>query len=332
MNTRSTKFSHHIRTLLSCSIAATGVVAMPAMASGVQAGTVIRNVASATFNDGAATRTINSNPVDLRVDEVLDVTVTARDSGDANVTAGAIGQVRAFTITNTGNGPEIFGLIGTGAVSGNGFDPSITAITIDTNGNGQYDPGVDQPLPADGTGPSLNPDQAMTVFVIGSIPVGSADGKRGDVRLTATAVTGSGAPGTIFAGKGSGGGDAIVGATHAQANAASGFAVHAATLTLVKSATVSDPYGGTRAVPGSLIAYKLVASVAGGGSLSNLHVTDTIPTGTAYQPGTLILDATALTDGADADSGVASSAGIDVTLGTQPAGATHTITFTVKIN
>jgi uncharacterized repeat protein (TIGR01451 family) len=332
MNTRSTKFAHHVRAVLACGVAATGVVAAPAMASGVQAGTVIRNIASATFNDGSGARTINSNPVDLRVDEVLGVTVAARDSGDADVAAGATGQVRAFTLTNTGNGPEPFALVAIGAVAGNTFDPTITAIVLDTNGNGQYDPGVDQPLAADGTSPSLNPDQAVTLFVVGSIPAGSTDGKRGDVRLTATAVTGSGAPGTVFAGKGSGGGDAIVGATHAQANASSGFVVHVATLSLVKSATVTDPYGGTRAVPGSLITYKLVASVAGGGSLSNLHVTDTIPDGTAYQPGQLTLDAAALTDAADADGGVGSSTGIDVTLGTQPAGATHTITFTVKIN
>lgn len=308
------------------------MLAMPAAASGVQAGTVIHNVASATYDDGHGSKTINSNAVDLTVDEVLDVTLVSRDLGDATVSAGATGQVRAFTVTNAGNGPEAFVLAATGTVTGNDFDPTISSIVIDSNGNGQYDPGVDQPLAANGEGPSLNPDQAITVFVISAIPASAAEGKRGEVRLTATAVTGSGNPGTVFAGKGTGGGDAIVGATHAQANATSGFVIQGAALTLVKSAIVADPYGGSRAVPGALITYKLIATVTGNGGLSNLHVTDAIPAGTAYQPGTLTLDGAALTDAADGDAGVAASTGVDVTLGTQAAGAAHTITFTVKIN
>ncbi len=332
MNTRSTNFGHHVRLVLTAGAAVTTVTSAPAMASGVHAGTVIRNVASATFDDGGGTRTISSNPVDLQVDEVLDVTVVARDTGDANTAPGATGQVRTFTVTNAGNGPEAFNLAALGTVTGNDFDPAVTAIVVDTNGNGQYDPGVDQPLAANGISASLDPDQATTVFVVSTIPATAANGKRGDVKLTASAVTGTGAPGTVFAGKGSGGGDAIVGATRAQADAKSGFVVQAASFSLVKSATVADPWGGTRAVPGSLITYRLAANVGGAGSLSNLHVTDAFPEGTTYQPGSLALDGTALTDGADSDAGTASSTGIDVSLGTQPAGAAHSVTFTVKIN
>lgn len=332
MNTRSTIFGHHVRVLLACGAAGAAFAAAPAMASGVHAGTIIRNTASATYDDGSGPKTVTSNSVDLQVDEVLDVTVVARDAGDASAAAGATGQVRAFTVTNLGNGPEAFTLAGIGAVTGNDFDPSVTSIAIDTNGNGQYDPGVDQPLAANGESPSLDPDQAITVFVVSTIPAGATNGKRGDVKLTATATTGSGTPGTVFAGKGSGGGDAIVGATHAQADAKSGFVIQAASLTLAKTATVVDPWGGTRAVPGSLITYRLAATVGGAGSLANLHVTDAIPAGTTYQPGTLVLDSTTLTDGADADAGTASSTGIDVSLGTQPAGAAHNVTFTVKIN
>jgi uncharacterized repeat protein (TIGR01451 family) len=311
---------------------AVAMFATPALASGVQAGTMIHNVASASFDDGGGTKTITSNAVDLRVDEVLDVTVVAKDAGDASVNAGATSQVRAFTVTNAGNGPEVFALTAIGTVSGNDFNPAIAAIAVDTNGNGIYDAGVDQLVAANGVSPSLNPDTAITVFVISTIPTSAADGKRGEVKLTATAETGTGTPGTVFATKGSGGGDAIVGATHAQASAAEGFVIHAATLTLVKSATVTDPYGGTRAVPGSLITYQLVATVAGSGALTALHVTDPIPTGTTYQAGTLKLDGTALSDPADADAGTASSSGIDVSLGNQAAGAAHTVIFTVKIN
>ena len=318
--------------LLAGAAAVACLTASPAAASGVRAGTVIRNVATATFDDGGGNKTITSNPVDLKVDEVLDVTVVSRDSGYASVNGGSAAQVRTFTMTNAGNGQEAFSLAGVGAVSGNDFDPTVTSVAIDTNGNGTYDPGVDQIVAAGATSPLLDPDAAITVFIISDIPAGAADGKHGNVKLTATAATGTGTPGTVFAGQGTGGGDAIVGATHAQANATGGFVVQAASLALAKSATVVDPYGGTRAVPGSLVTYKLTATVGGSGSIANLHLTDAIPAGTVYQSGSLTLDGATLTDAADADAGVVSATGVDVALGTQAGGASHAVTFTVKIN
>ncbi|MDB5678501.1 hypothetical protein [Sphingomonas bacterium] len=333
MNTQPTLFGHHLPLLLAGAAAVTCIAASPAAASGVRAGTVIRNVATATFDDGGGTRTVNSNSVDLTVEEVLDVTVASRDSGYASVSPGGTGQIRSFTLTNAGNGQEAFSLAGVGAVSGNDFGPAVTSIAIDTNGNGIYDAGVDQVIAAGATSPLLDPDAAITVFVLSTIPAGAGDGKHGQVRLTATAATGTGAPGTVFTGQGTGGGDAIVGATHAQANATGGFVVQAATLALVKTATVADPYGGTRAVPGALITYRLVATVGGSGSLAGVHLKDAIPDGSMYQLGSLTLDGAALTDAPDADAGVAANAtGIDVTLGTQAAGANHAVTFIVKIN
>src|SRR5438128_1846407 len=116
--------------LLAGAAAVLCLTALPAAASGVRAGTVIRNVASATFDDGTGPKTVVSNNVDLKVDEVLDVTVVSRDSGYANVNAGATGQVRTFTVTNVGNGQEAFSLAGFGNVGGNDFDPTITKIAI----------------------------------------------------------------------------------------------------------------------------------------------------------------------------------------------------------
>ena len=324
------------RFLFSASLApmlAAGLWAAPATASGVLAGTLVRNTAQASYDDGRGqVTTINSNTVEFRVDEVLDVAVAARDAGDATVAAGATGQLRIFTVTNAGNGAEAFRLVATGAVSGNGFDPAVTAIVLDTNGNGVYDPGVDLPVSADGTIAPLDPDQAVTVFVIASVPGDAGDGRRGALSLSALARTGSGAPGTVFAGQGFGGGDAIVGATRATALGQGGFVVQRATVALVKSATVLDPFGGTRTVPGSLITYRIEASVSGSGAVSGLRVTDGIPAGTTYRAGTLTLDGAALSDAADGDAGQASAAGVDATLGTQAAGQTHAVQFTVTVN
>ena len=125
------------------------LIATPAFAEGTRAGSLINNTATATFDNGGTPTTVNSNTVTLKVDEVLDVAVAARDGGDATVAAGSTGNVRSFTLTNTGNGAEAFVLSAVGQVGGNQFDPAITGIAVDLNGNGVYDAGTDQ-LVADG--------------------------------------------------------------------------------------------------------------------------------------------------------------------------------------
>jgi uncharacterized repeat protein (TIGR01451 family) len=85
-------------------------------------------------------------------------------------------------------------------------------------------------------------------------------------------------------------------------------------------------------VPCSVVTYSLAAKVTGSGSLEGLHVVDTIPDGTTYVPGSLKLDATALTDAADGDVGTGGASGIDVTLGKITGGTTKTVVFAVKIN
>jgi len=307
------------------------IVVTPASAKGVRAGSIVANTATATYDIGTTSTTINSNTVSMRVDEVLDVTVASRDANDAGVAADAKNQVRTFTVTNAGNGPEAFNLSAL-AVNGNAFNPSVTTIAIDTNGDGIYEAGTDILVANGNAGPVLEPDASYTVLVLSDIPATAADASRGEVRLSALAVTGSGDPGTVFAGKGVNGGDAVVGATRANADAKGGFIVAKATVVLTKSATVVDPFGGTRGLPGAAITYHLVAAVSGGVSVGNLHVVDTIPDGTTYQAGTLTLDGTALTDAADSDAGAASTSGINVGLGTQAPGTSRTVTFTVKIN
>lgn len=307
------------------------IVATPAHAKGVRAGSIVTNTATATYEVGTTTTTINSNTVSMRVDEVLDVAVASRDANDAGVSADAKAQLRTFTVTNAGNGPEAFNLSAV-AVNGNAFNPAVTIVAIDTNGDGIYEAGTDLLVTNGNAGPVLEPDASYTVLVLSDIPATAADASRGEVRLSALAVTGSGDPGTVFAGKGVNGGDAIVGATRANADAKSGFIVAKATVVLTKSATVVDPFGGTRGLPGAAITYHLVAAVSGSVSVANVHVADTIPDGTTYQSGSLTLDGTALTDAADGDAGSASTSGISVGLGTQAPGTSRTVTFTVKIN
>lgn len=313
-------------------VIAMALLAMPqaAQAAGVTAGTLIENTATATYTSGSASGTVQSNTVTVRVDELLDVAVAGLTSAPAPIGSGTV--VLAYSVTNTGNGPEAFNLAANPAVAGNQFDATVQQIVIDTNGNGTYDPGVDQVLPAGSATPAIPADGSLTVFVIVSLPAGATDGQTSQVELTASAATGTGTPGTSFAGQGAGGGDAVVGASGADDNAYDSLIAALATVTLTKAAVIADPFGGNKPVPGAVVTYTLTATVNGTGQVQDLRVTDAYPTGTTYEPGTLQLDTVAQTDAADADAGTANATGIDVNLGTVAGGTTKVVKFNVKIN
>lgn len=318
------------------SLLATPVVVLftlsaPVQAEGVSAGTLIENTASATYDDGSGPQSVDSNTVIVRVDELLDVTVTSVDAGPIDAAPGE--EILTFEVTNQGNGPEAFTLDANPTVAGNDFDVTITSIAVDTNGNGTYDPGVDDILTTPETTEVLAADEVLRVFVIVEVPADATDGQASDVELTAQAVTGTGTPGTAFAGQGVDGGDAIVGATGGEATATGSMIVGITSVDLAKSVSLADQFGGTSAVPGATATFTIVATVSGSGSIDDLNVTDAIPDDTTYVAGSLTLDSATLTDASGDDAGEASDAsGISVELGTVNAGTTHTITFDVTLD
>lgn len=313
-------------------VAAAFGIGSPALAGGTPAGTSIDNVATATYDGPAGTQSVTSNVVKLRVDELLGVVLASSDPGPVAAGNGEVGKALRFQITNSGNGPEAFSLTPLSTIGGDDFDPGVTSLVLDTNVNGAYDPGIDLPYVAGGNDPLLAPDQSVTVFLLSSMPATAANGARGIARLIATATTGSGAPGTFFAGAGQGGGDAVVGSTKAQAQAEGVYALASVSVAFVKSATVLDPFGGARVVPGSIVTYQLRADLTGSGSLSNLRVGDTIPAGTTYKPGSITLAGVAQTDAADTDAGAFASSAVSVAIGTAAAGSSHIVTFQVRID
>jgi uncharacterized repeat protein (TIGR01451 family) len=139
----------------------------------------------------------------------------------------------------------------------------------------------------------------------------------------------------VFAGQGAGGTDAVVGANGGQANATGAYIVGDVQVALVKSATVTDLFGGTSAIPGASIQYQVVVTVTGSGTARTLQFDDAIPVNTTYVPGSLRLNGAALSDAADGDAGefqAGSAPNVRVRLGdlTQAAGA-QTLAFTVTI-
>ena len=301
-----------------------------AFAAGVDAGTLIENTAQATYSTPDGTQTIDSNTVTLKVDELLDTTVASVDSGPVASEPGT--EVLTFEVTNTGNGPEAFLLTANPTVAGNDFDVVIDGIAIDTNGNGVYDEGVDEILTGPETTEELAPDESITVFVLTTVPASATDTQQSEVELTAQAVTGTGAPGTTFAGQGENDSNAVVGSSGADDSANGALVVGITTVELIKSAVIADQFGGTSPVPGATITYTISAVVEGSGSVENLVVTDSFPTGTTYVTSSLALDSTSLTDASGDDAGTANATGVSVDLGTVAGGTTQNITFNVTIN
>lgn len=309
------------------------VFSTPVRATGTSAGTTISNTATATYtNAGGQSVSIPSNKVDLKVDEVLNVTVASSDPGDVSTASSSLNQVLSFNVTNTGNGSEAFRLAPNNAIGGDAFDPTTTSLVLDTNHNNVYDAGVDTIYIPGANDPVLAADASIHVFVLSSIPGTATDGQRGQTDLSATAVTGTGTAGTLFAGAGDGGSDAVVGTSTGVGHDKGFYIVSAATVAFVKSATVVDPFGGAKSVPGSIITYTLLATVSGSGAVANLAIGDPVPAITTYVPGSLTLQGALLTDTTDSDAGEFTGAAIAARFGTVAAGQSRTVTFKTKIN
>jgi uncharacterized repeat protein (TIGR01451 family) len=317
--------------LASGSIGLTCMFAQSAYAAGTTAGTLIQNTATATYSSGTTNASVQSNTVTVKVDELINVAVTSLTA--TAVPAGASAAVLTYQVTNTGNGTQAFNLTADPAVSGNVFNTATQSVAIDTNGNGVYDPGVDTIITNGAAGPAIAPDGSIKVFVLSNAPTTATDAQTSQVRLTAASTTGTGPAGTLLAGKGVGGVDAVIGASTGTANALATVIASLANITLTKSAVIADPFGGTTPVPGSTVTYSLLLHVTGSGTANAVHITDAYPTGTTYQSGTLTLNGAVLTDAADTDTGTASATGIDVSLGSVAGGsADKTVSFKVKIN
>jgi uncharacterized repeat protein (TIGR01451 family) len=306
------------------------------LAAGAPAGVDIQNTASVNYTVGSTSATATSNTVSLKVAEILDVVVTLQ-SGVVTVTPGAANQVLVYRVTNTGNGQENFLLALNSVLGGDDFDPvpASPSIYFDTDGNGTLS-AADTPYVAGSNDPQLNPDAFVTLLVVNNIPNGLSNGNRGLSQFSATSRTGTGAPGTSFAGQGTGGTDAVVGTTTATANRNGEYLVADIAIAANKTATVVDQFGGARPIPGARINYQVVVTATGTGTAVGAAFADLIPANTTYVPGSLKLNAVALTDASDADVGnfvAAPAAQVRVGLGNlTQANGPQTILFSVTIN
>jgi len=309
--------------------------AQSARAVGTHAGTPIANGATVTWSVGPGTSYTASASTQFLVDELVSVNVTLQTVSPVAVNSPDTNRLLAFLLTNTGNGSESFTLALNAALVGDQFDPTNARIYLDTNGTTAYEPGVDPLYVVNTNDPLLAPDTARWVFVLCDVPSALANGSLGTVSLSATSKTATGV-GTIVAGGGDGGTDAVIGAGGGASAFLGGYLVNDLAVSVVKSAVVTDTLGGSTPAPGSTIRYSLQVSVAGTGSVANLVITDPLPPFTSYVAGSLRLDGSPLSDGVDGDQGDfggTTANQVTVALGSAAGGSpSRTISFAVTIN
>lgn len=295
-------------------------LAVAAHAAGTASGTSISNTATVNYTvGGVAQPAVASTSASFLVDSKVSLTVapTAGVGTSTFVVAGATSQVKAFTVTNTGNLTSDFALsvaqLASGTTYGSptsytdNFDVTGCQVFADANGNGTYESGTDTLAFVD----ELAPDAARVVFAVCNVPAGRANGDMSAISLTATA-SDAGSTGALGATTVASVGAkalntvAVVFADPAGTDDASndgkvsargGFLVQTASLTASKTVTAyCDPvtFNATpKLVPGAYARYQITMSNAGTAAASAAlgSVGDTLVAQLGFDPN--LINATA---------------------------------------
>jgi uncharacterized repeat protein (TIGR01451 family) len=292
------------------------------------------------------------------VDRKVVLTVAEVGNTTTNVSPGQQSAVTTFDVSNASNAPLDFALAvtqlsgGTATHGGtDNFDGTELKIYRDSSGNGSFDAGTDLEV---SYLDQVAADTSQRVFVVVNIPLGRATGDVAGVRLAATAAeptaagslgatvtktTGANTAGvdTVFADAGTDGGNTAYDGIHFDED---DYTILAASLTATKtSRVISDPVNGEtdpKMIPGAVVEYCIaVANAAGSATASNLNVTDTLPTQTAYLAGFGVkLNGTvtgATCNGDGAGSGSHAAGVVSGTLADLAAGDTRTLVFRVTV-
>lgn len=295
-------------TQLAASIAlvAGGAAFIPAAyAAAPAAGTNISNVASASYTDSTGnSKTVTSNIVTTTVVAVGSFTLTA----DRTTAANNDSLVSlSHTLTNTGNGTDIFSLTATNVVNGSGddYDFSNIKIYLDANKDGIPDgaPITSVTLAA---GESVNlivegkTDATATAAKVGKWTVGAESGTTPTVTATNTDTV------TITNG---------------------------AVVTLRKSASVTAVDATKDSDADRTVEYTLVYQNTGNSIATNVTITDTLPAGLTYIADSAKLLGAVQTDNDDANDKYKFDANIvTLTIPSLAPNTTGVLTFKVIVD
>jgi uncharacterized repeat protein (TIGR01451 family) len=309
------------------------------LAAGTPAGTLIPNSAVLTYvHNGVPTR-VTAASAAVVVARVVGVAVTWQDATAVLAATPDTLRPLAFMVTNTGNGPDTFALARGNTLTGNQFDPADApqaGIWLESGAQAGFQasgPNADIPYLAGANDITLAADASRLAYAVSSIPAGLTTGASGKALLVARSVVAGDATraGTQVAS--AGGVPVVIGAGGPQASAAGSYLVSTVAVGIAKSVqAVADPLGGTLVMSGSVLTYRLVLTVSGAGTASNLVVSDPLPDTLAYVPGSLTVDGTARTDAADADEGSFAAGALQVLFPSLTAPASRVIQFQATVH
>lgn len=339
----------NIRFLASLGLALAGFVTSAAFAAGTPAGTQIPNSATLNYSlNGQVASPITAVAPLVTVAEVINVLVTWQDGSSLPVNSPDTGKALRFLLTNIGNGSESFKLTRNNLLPGDQFDPISTAsgaIYLESGAQPGFQasgPNADTPYLPGSNDPELAADASRVIYLVSDMPVGLAAGNTGLVSLSAAATTAGAAgavPGTTLAGLGTGGVDAVVGASRGVSTTNGSYIFSGLALAVVKTITgVVDPNGGVLVMPGAVLTYRVVLTLSGFGVAENLNFSDPLPVNTSYVPASITVDGAARSDAADADNASFTAAAgtlpatVGATFGNTTAPATRVIEFKAVIN
>ncbi len=311
-----------------------------ALAAGTPAGTVINNTASVS-STGHATVSASAS---FTVDRGIDVLVTRKS--DVNTAPTSTNVALSFLVSNTSNTSMRFALSAVSKPT-NTWTMNNVRIYQDKNSSGSWDAG-DTLYTDAGTFGDLASGASITVLIVADTPASLEIGQTALYDLVATAVdagtlnvsaqtTGANTSGvdTVFLDvAGSAAGDGVRDGKHSATGA---FVVTAAAVkvSLNKTVTTIDQWGGSLPIPGATLRYTIVATTTGSGTAANVVFSDPLPMNTTYIANTLKLNGSVLTDAVDSDAGDVGGTTpntVTVKLGDLTSALpAQTITFDVKI-
>ncbi|HEU5179494.1 MAG TPA: hypothetical protein VFW45_01780 [Candidatus Polarisedimenticolia bacterium] len=280
------------------------------------AGQILVNRAEASHDvAGGASLTTVSNTVSTLLPPVSGVALTPDEAVVSGFVSPAAGIVRLFTLTNLANRDDSFRITAAGVTA----PASLTAIYFDLNASGVLDAG-DAPVTIGATSsPVLSPGGSLGVLVVYSA-IGLASGSLVNVSLACESllsgsVNGLATDGAVIR-------DQVGGGAIFSDPAAAGQ----------PPLKTADGAARTTAARGTEVQFEIAFANSGTATAANVVLSDPLPTGLAYVPGTLALDGIPLTDGADADAGEASAGSITVRWASVAPGETHRVAFRCRVD
>jgi uncharacterized repeat protein (TIGR01451 family) len=331
------------------------VSSLSSWAVGIPSGTAVINTVTADYEIASVPQPQQSTSIQFRVDNRIDFSIAVTND---TVSPAQINQALTYVIVNEGNTTQGYALSVANSTAADNFDMNNVRIYIENGATPGFQLAQDTLYVATSNAGDLNPNilgaDTMTVYVVSDVPPtggGTAPVDTNTARYDLLVTTLNAGSSTVTVGNNTGAwlpntvqnvfAEGIAGPSTADNNddgklsATGEYGVNVPAL--VKSAVVTDALGNpSPPVTAATITYTLLVTVPASGTVDNVIITDAIPANTTYVTNSLTLNASALSDSADADEGdfnITNANNITVDLGTLTnASGNQTITFSVTIN